>query len=193
MGEYGREQRNQLSRAIAYNGGGRQLKGIVDNRPLNILQTSLIGAIQEKKSDVIQLVPAQNIKIQTGKHYQVEYTGLGNTFAGGAQAGNRGITGVQNYRAFITHHPAGAAPVTYQSRTINWADREYQRGHILSAAMGGGSTADNIFKQDGGQNTTGDWPSFEINSKNLCLNNPGDNFSYTIDMTGQSLNYNQPL
>lgn len=33
MGEYSREQRSQLSRAIANNGGGnRQLKGFVDNR-----------------------------------------------------------------------------------------------------------------------------------------------------------------
>lgn len=38
MGEYGREQRNQLSRAVA-NGetGSKQLKAFVDNRPLPIV------------------------------------------------------------------------------------------------------------------------------------------------------------
>nr|WP_302831127.1 hypothetical protein [uncultured Bacteroides sp.] len=43
MGEYGREQRSQLSRAIANNKtGSRQLKGIVDNRPKKRIQNSII-------------------------------------------------------------------------------------------------------------------------------------------------------
>lgn len=46
MGEYGREQRHQLSRSIANSGAGsRQMKGFVDNRTSNIIQmkTLIIG------------------------------------------------------------------------------------------------------------------------------------------------------
>lgn len=47
MGEYGREQRNQLSRGIANSdAGSRQLKGIVDNRQLMKSQPSLNDAVQ---------------------------------------------------------------------------------------------------------------------------------------------------
>lgn len=67
MGEYGREQRNQLSRAIA-NGevGSRQLKKFVDHRDkftddpiqeqrigLNVLQRTLITALDTSSSDLI--------------------------------------------------------------------------------------------------------------------------------------------
>lgn len=43
MGEYGREQRNQLSRAVANNEtGSKQLKGFVDNRKIPMLLNSQI-------------------------------------------------------------------------------------------------------------------------------------------------------
>lgn len=47
MAEYSREQRNQVSRAIANSGAGsRQLKGFVDNRYLGIKQAKLNNVIQ---------------------------------------------------------------------------------------------------------------------------------------------------
>ncbi|WP_259281376.1 DUF4157 domain-containing protein [Bacteroides fragilis] len=52
MAEYGREQRNQLSRAITNSEvGSRQLKGFVDNRPQAVNQTKLIDSIQKKPNN----------------------------------------------------------------------------------------------------------------------------------------------
>lgn len=47
MGEYSREQRNQLSRVIANNcAGSKQLKGAADNRDFNFLQMKRVSVIQ---------------------------------------------------------------------------------------------------------------------------------------------------
>lgn len=52
MAEYGKEQRNQLSRAITNSEvGSRQLKGFVDNRPQAVNQTKLIDSIQKKPNN----------------------------------------------------------------------------------------------------------------------------------------------
>lgn len=49
MGEYGREQRNKLSRAIANSeAGSRQLKGFVDNRPSQILPSNILYGFSKK-------------------------------------------------------------------------------------------------------------------------------------------------
>lgn len=52
MAEYSRKQRNQLSRAIANNGGGcKQLKGIVDNKFNNISTSTFCGNVVQKKNE----------------------------------------------------------------------------------------------------------------------------------------------
>lgn len=62
MGEYGREQRNQLSRAIANNEtGSRQLKGFVDNRPQSIVQFCM-NEMMCNNSRVVQRVQLENIE-----------------------------------------------------------------------------------------------------------------------------------
>lgn len=63
MGEYGREQRNKLSRAVANSeAGSRQLKGFVNNRKSNIIQST---------KDTVGKTPLnflKNYTIQTYRH-----------------------------------------------------------------------------------------------------------------------------
>lgn len=50
MGEYSREQRNQLSRAIANSGtGSRQLKELMDNRCCSDKQTKSVSQFWTKE------------------------------------------------------------------------------------------------------------------------------------------------
>lgn len=52
MGEYGREQRSQLSRVIDHSESkSSQLKGFVDNRPKAVSQAKLIASIQKKPNN----------------------------------------------------------------------------------------------------------------------------------------------
>lgn len=194
MGEYGREQRNQLSRAIANSGvGSRQLKSFVDNRMQILSHVKLMRTIQERRSNVRQLMPMRTVNTSSNNRFGVTYRGKGSDFTGGQQAGNFGITGVKNYTARLSRQlPTGFWESRY-GPLVNWNDKQYHKGHILASAMGGQGDHGNIFRQDGGQNTTGDWPAFERNATNDCTNYPNDSFVFTATLTGNNLNYNQPL
>ena len=55
MGEYSREQRNQLSRAIANSEtGSKQLKQIIDNRMLFVEQMKFANSFSPKRESVLQ-------------------------------------------------------------------------------------------------------------------------------------------
>lgn len=79
MAEYGREQRSQLSRVIAYNGGrSKQLKGFVDNNTRTVARTKIIDYIQRLPNvDVVQKfeVPKNYDKHVKGEIKNEKYTG----------------------------------------------------------------------------------------------------------------------
>lgn len=81
MGEYTRNQRNQLSRAVANNGGGnKQLKEIVDNRCQFTSQLKLKESMSTQKT--IQLAQVSNIVCPNiGNHFA-----LGNIIHGMIEA-----------------------------------------------------------------------------------------------------------
>mgnify|MGYP000753297763 CR=1 FL=1 len=114
---------------------------------------------------------------------------------GGANA--IGITGVSDYSSSATVYDDVAKvnpPLYNQTVKVGADDREYQRGHILADALGGSGSADNIFRQDGGQNTTGDWPSHELTvGKRKVKGDPNADMVYNITLHGLNgtLKYNQ--
>lgn len=194
MGEYTRNQRNQLSRVIANNEKeSRQLKRFGDNRTQMLSHVQLMRTIQEKKSNVRQFVPIRNIDSISRNRYEVTYRGVGRDFTQGQQAGNFGITGVKNYTAHLSRRLPTGFWIRNQGPYVNWNDRQYHKGHILASALGGQGDGANIFRQDGGQNTAGDWPAFERQSTSDCANYPDDSFVFKATLTGNDLNYNQPL
>ena len=190
MGEYGREQRNQLSRAVANSYNGKKTNGNIDKRSHLVNQTILINSIQRESNSAMQMVLNKTVNSTNNRH-TVIYRGVGYDFTGGQKAGNRGITGVKNYQARMSMEVAPHHWVPEYSPRINWNTKQYHRGHILSKSLGGSGDSDNIFKQDGGQNTTGDWPAFELLVSNTCRANPNKNFVFTAELTGNRLDYNR--
>lgn len=78
MGEYGREQRHQLSRSIANNGAGsRQLKGIVDNRFSSFTQFAKVNESYSNALDLLQLRPNKIVLGSARVHYS---DGWGNRY-----------------------------------------------------------------------------------------------------------------
>ncbi len=128
--------------------------------------------------------------------YRLEASGKPSEFSGGSNAGPYGIGRVDYYRGTysasnqlnIKGHKTGK-PKYEQS---NWMDNkqpEYANGHLLPKEFGGYGKKDNVFEQEGGQNT-GSWRSFEIAASNVLKKTPPDEtFTYTMELKGKKLEY----
>ena len=147
--------------------------------------------IQCSFDKVIQRIPNGRILEQNNSHYRVVYYGSVQDFQGGSNAGKRGITGVDSYWAIAVIGDKNGEHETRGSNIILASTHEYQYGHMLAKDLGGSGRAHNIFRQDGGQNTTGAWPSFERTIANLRKNKPSNMpMEYYITLNG-NLNYDQ--
>ncbi|MBC3872673.1 eCIS core domain-containing protein [Undibacterium flavidum] len=149
----------------------------------------------------VQLFVAQTkltgtIDNQSKSKYQVTYTGKKSDFKSGDEPGGSGITGVTGYSASVEIADAitSGDQVYRDSVGVNASDREYHRGHILASALGGSGAADNVFLQDGGQNTTGKWPSFERQAGGYRdAGSQSQAMSYRVTLLGSNLKYDQGL
>lgn len=149
------------------------------------------------KSNPIQRVPARNEITKTTSTYKVEYTGKKSDFSGGSEPDGNGVVGVSSYGASATvgdvYQNGNAAT---DNVAVDGADREYHQGHMLASALGGSGNANNVFKQDGGQNTTGKWPSFERQvAGNRDRGDQNAAMSYTVELKGNggTLQYDKPI
>jgi hypothetical protein len=135
---------------------------------------------------------------RTASIYKRIYWGKKKDFQGGADAGPKGVTGVTSYKGDAYINPkAGSMRGQYTDSVVVDADtHEYHKGHMLAHALGGGSDAANVFSQDGGQNTTGKWPSFERNAE-LEAGSGDENALMQYEVTlcghGGTLKYDQKL
>lgn len=86
--------------------------------------------------------------------------GKASDFSGGDAAGNRGWSGVEKYKA---RRKVGDNEEVECKLINNNNFKAAHSGQVLAAQNGGnGSQAENVFAQDAGPNTGGDWSSFEI-------------------------------
>ena len=73
--------------------------------------------------------------------------------------------------------------------TVDADTREYHYGHMLASGLGGSGNLNNVFEQDGGQNTQGDWPSFERQAQSARDSADDDSdMRYKVTLTGNGLN-----
>lgn len=136
----------------------RQCVMFADNRLSSIAQKNLCLGIEKQ---TIQRAPTRTENQKDTFKYDVTYTGRQKDFIGGGDPTGVGVGNVQSYSAtaYITR-PKNEADIN-KNVNINAATHEYHRGHMLSQALGGSGDKNNIFWQDGGQNTAGPWFTFE--------------------------------
>lgn len=154
-------------------------------------------AITGERSKPIQRALVRNEVTKTTSDYKVKYTGKKSDFSGGGDPGGNGVVGVSSYNASASVAKVYDTGASYDNAVaVGGADREYHQGHMLAKSLGGSGSANNIFKQDGGQNTTGKWPSFERSVESA--KGYGDQnaaMTYTVELKGLggTLQYNKPI
>lgn len=121
-----------------------------------------------------QLVPNRVHVHEDANRYQVGYSDLVGSFMGGAAPGPAARPTPASYNAQYVREDSNGTQVQAYNVNVAGNAREYHRGHMLADAMGGGGGYDNIFQQDGGQNTTGAWPAWERTVANDMANAPPD-------------------
>lgn len=143
----------------------------------------------------LQLVLARNQITRTTSRYKVEYSGQKKDFKDGEEAARNGVTGVTSYSASADIDDVFIDDTGYVgSVNVDGNERQYHAGHMLPDALGGSGDSNNVFKQDGGQNTTGKWPSFERSVGSMRKDGDQNaNMTYVVDLkgAGASLRYNQ--
>ena len=182
-----RQNKEKVSRRIDAAGGGMAKQRIkIEDGKKRVSDVP----IQRLFNQVIQNRLKKNVYRRDRNEYDVEYFGTVRDFYNGSPAGYRGITGVNKYWAIAT-----VGNENKHTNKISADTHEYHRGHMLAQNLGGKGDADNIFKQDGGQNTTGEWPSFEQSvakkRDEAYRFNPNTSMTYRINLSGY-LNYDQP-
>jgi len=125
-------------------------------------------------SQIKQLAPSRVHLVNNATHYQTGYSDMISNFTGGAAAGGVAMPTPASYNAQYTRQNSNGQQMKSLSVNVQGATREYHHGHMLAEALGGGGGADNIFLQDGGQNTTGAWPSWERSVASDMANAPGN-------------------
>lgn len=164
----------------------RQRVTFADNRSSSIIQRKLCFGIEKQ---AIQRVPARIQNQKDTNRYDVTYFGRQSDFTGGGDPTGVGVGNVQSYSAAVNiTRPGNQAPIQ-KGVTINAATHEYQQGHMLAKALGGLGNIENIFWQDGGQNTTGAWNSFERNVGNARDLGSNLNMAYRVVLNGPGLTY----
>lgn len=162
MGEYGREQRNQLSRGIADSKpGSGQLKEFVDNRTKYTTNSAMPNSTQYKHSNSTSLFPVQLSRIWSSKGNIIRSVELPvekkkpGTF-------NRGqiVGGIE--------HKEGTPGTSFANDIVNMLDKGsplrslgWKGGHLLKHQWGGGKTTGNVVA----------WPSVAENSWGLNFEN----------------------
>jgi len=136
-------------------------------------------------------------KAKSTSKYWLRYTGKKKDFEDGSDPVGKGVTGVSSYDANAIVEKVYDNGNSYvDDVAVDANERQYHQGHMLAKALGGSGSAWNVFRQDGGQNTTGKWPSFERQVESA--RNYGDqnaNMSYDVELfgTGGTLKYNQVI
>lgn len=133
MGEYGREQRNQLSRVIA-NGEVRskQLKGIVDNRFSSFMQFAKMNESYSNTLDLLQLSPNKIVLRSARVHYS---DGWGNRYgimSDGVLKANvpNAVTGNGNIELGWYDAPENEQPIPPDgTRKEKYCEIDYRDGH----------------------------------------------------------------
>lgn len=135
--------------------------------------TTSLKAIHQH-SQIKQLAPSRVHLVNNATHYQAEYSDMISNFTGGASAGGVAMPTPASYNAQYARQNSNGQQMRSLNVNVQGATREYHHGHMLAEALGGGGGADNIFLQDGGQNTTGAWPSWERTVASDMANAPSN-------------------
>ena len=134
---------------------------------------------------------------KTKSQYKLLYTGKKKDFQDGSDPVGKGVTGVSSYDANAVVEKVYDNGNSYVDNVdVNGNERQYHQGHMLAKALGGSGSAWNVFKQDGGQNTTGKWPSFERQVESARgYGDQNASMSYEVELfgTGGTLKYDQSL
>ncbi len=127
--------------------------------------------------------------------YQITASGTPDEFTGGSAAGYHGVDGVRYYSASfhasnqlnVNNKKTGKAK-SEESNVMDNDLPEYANGHLLPNEFGGSGGKNNVFKQEGGQNS-GSWRSFEIAASKVLNKTPSDEtFTYEMTLRGDNLN-----
>ena len=164
----------------------RQRVTFADNRSSSIIQRKLCFGIEKQ---AIQRVPARTQNQKDTNKYDVTYSGRQRDFIGGGDPSGVGVGNVQSYSAAVDITRPQTEDDYNDTVDIDADTHEYHKGHMLSKALGGLGNVENIFWQDGGQNTTGDWISFERNVENARRLRSSLNMTYRVVLNGPGLTY----
>lgn len=175
----------------------KKLQGAANNSPkaAQTAQIQLMAKTNSFQNQVtIQRAKAISVTKDTNKEYSIEATGDPATFTGGSDAGKHGVDGVESYSAEfsannqlnILGNKTGKAKKE-ESNPMNNLLPEYVGGHLLPKEFGGAGNKENVFNQEGGQNS-GSWRSFEIAASDVLNKTPpGSEFAYKMKLTGNNL------
>lgn len=164
----------------------RQRVTFADNRSSSITQRNLCFGIEKQ---AIQRVPTRKENQKDANIYDVTYSGRQCDFTGGSEPVDVGVDGVQSYAAKVDITCSQHGSKYSNTVGIDANTHEYQEGHMLAKALGGSGKAENIFWQDGGQNTTGDWVSFERKVTNIRNLGSALPMTYRVVLNGPGLTY----
>ncbi len=187
--------------------------GFVDNRPEAVAQRipqemaknspqvkqaaqsqSMATNKSPQFNGVMQRAKAITVTKDTSSEYSIKATGAPSTFTGGSNAGQRGIDNVKSYSAKFsaddqlnTLGNRTGRGKSEESNSMNNLLPEYVGGHLLPKEFGGSGDQENVFNQEGGQNS-GSWRSFEIAASKVLEKTPPTNtFTYEMSLKGDNL------
>jgi hypothetical protein len=146
---------------------------------------------QSTNASTVQRAPTRTQTQKSPTTYTVEYTGEAQDFTMGEDADAWGIQDVESYQAEVEIDNVYDDGSAYEDDvSVDAATHEYHYGHMLAAGLGGTGDLNNVFEQDGGQNTQGDWPSFERSAQGARNSADDDSdMRYTVTLNGTNLNY----
>lgn len=137
---------------------------VMGERALSVIplgHSTVASFVSSGDAQCKQLAPSRVHSVNDAVRYQAGYFDMVSNFTGGAAAGGAAMATPASYNANYIRRNSNGTQMATRNVNVPGTTREYHHGHMLAEAMGGGGGADNVFLQDGGQNTTGAWPSWE--------------------------------